>query len=87
MDNEELRRISRYLYFILNYIIGFPDEIDIRRTTTNLRDDIFRMTSESTNVGYEPCLSGSKCEGLRFRSSDDDWMFIYYIHDTIADGE
>ena len=77
MDNDDLRRISRYLYFMLNCIIGFPDEIDIRRTTTNLRDDILRMTCESSNIDRVPCFSGSKCEGLRFNSSDDDWMFIY----------
>ena len=29
-----------------------------------------------TNSGNIPYFSGSKAEGLRFKSSDDDWMFV-----------
>ena len=50
--------------------------INIRRTTTNLRDDIARKWGDIGDEEFEWCYSGSKGEGLRFESSDDDWMLI-----------
>ena len=76
MDNENLVRISRSLDAMLNSIIGPEVIINIRRTTTNLRDDISKKEGDLLNSMYVPCYSGSKAEGLRFTSSDDDWMFI-----------
>ena len=77
MDNEEVSRISSDLYTILDNIIGDPVEIEIRRTSTNLRDILLRKEHELGNTEFIPCYSGSKAEGLRFKSSDEDWMFIY----------
>ena len=34
------------------------------------------MEGELGNSSEKPVFSGSKAEGLRFKSSDDDWMFI-----------
>ena len=51
--------------------------IHVRRTTTNLRDDILRKVCKSTKYAQIPIFSGSKAEGLRFESSDDDWMFVH----------
>ena len=76
MASEELSRASRSLYTVVNNVIGHEVIINIRRTTTNLGDDINRKGSEIDNGEYEWCFSGSKAEGLRFKSSDDDWMSI-----------
>ena len=77
MDNGRLRRISRGTHALLDRIIGPEIIINIRRQTTDLRDDISRLESELGNIKTMPCFSGSKAEGLRLKSSDDDWMFIY----------
>ena len=61
---------------MLSHIIGNEEEVKIRRTTTNLREDILRMVCESRNVNHIPIFSGSKAEGLRFKSLDEDWMFV-----------
>ena len=74
---NNLVRISNNLNTKLNFIIGTEVVINIRRTTTNLRDDIFQTHGEMNNLERVPCYSGSKAEGLRFESSDDDWMIIY----------
>ena len=77
MDNENLRRISSSLHVLLTAIIGPEVFINVRRTTTNLRDTLLRVESELMNWKKIPIFSGSKAEGLRFKSSDNDWMFIY----------
>ena len=77
MDIRNLGRISCSLDAILNTIIGREVLINVRRTTTNLRDDLFRREHELLNSKYLPVYSGSKAEGLRFKSSDEDWMLIY----------
>ena len=74
---DDLVRISCSLHAVLSAIIGSDEDVYIRRTATNLRDDILRMEREWTNGEAIPCYSGSKAEGLRFKSSDEDWMFVY----------
>ena len=69
-------RISRTLDFMLDNMIGSEVIINVRRTTTDLRDDLYRLQSELSDFQYIPVYSGSKAEGLRFKSSDDDWMLI-----------
>ena len=68
--------ISRSLHSMLTKIIGSEKMIHVRRTTTNLRDEILTKVCESQNANIIPIFSGSKAEGLRFSSSDDDWMFV-----------
>ena len=75
MDDQ--RRISQSLYVSLNSIIGPEEIIHIRRTTTNLRDKVYRSVKEMTNSELIPYFSGSRAEGLRFTSSDEDWMFVH----------
>ena len=77
MESEDVSRISRDLHGVVNMIIGHPEVIKVRRTTTDLRDYIFKRECELGNDVAMPVFSGSKAEGLRFESSDDDWMFIY----------
>ena len=80
-DNEDegdidLDHISRTLHGAMNDIIGSDQLVHIRRTTTNICDDVLKVDNELINSGYLPRYSGSKAEGLRFESSDDDWMFV-----------
>ena len=78
---------------MMTQTIGSEEEVHVRRTITNLRDDILRMEVESTNSHETPIYSGSKAEGLRFESSDDDWMLVHryinvitsYSHTTLYD--
>ena len=56
-------------------IIGNEEEVNVRRTATNTRDHILKMVADSTNCDAIPIFSGSRAEGLRFKSSDEDWMF------------
>ena len=77
MNSEELGCASRSLHVVMNRIIGPEIIVNIRRTTTNLWDDIKRMESELGDEEYIVSYSGSKGEGLRFVSSDDDWMLIF----------
>ena len=80
MDVADLSRVSCSLYTLLDFIIGSKAIIDVRRTATNLRGDLERQCIESTKLDNRhvlPCYSGSKAEGLRFQSSDEDWMYIF----------
>ena len=65
------------LYALVNSIIGPEVLTEVRQTTTNLRYDINWIYSKLDNVDYVMCYSGSKAEGFRFKSSDEDWMNIY----------
>ena len=76
-DDDDLSRISRSLHVILNGIVGSEEEVLIRRTATNLRDKINRVGRRLANGQTVPIYSGSKAEGLRFKSSDEDWMHVY----------
>ena len=76
-EYKYLGSISRSLNAMLTVIIGPEVFIYIRRTTTNLRDDIYRIQFELANSDIVPCYSGSRAEGLRFESSDEDWMSIH----------
>ena len=57
--------------------VGTEEAVLIRRTGTDLRDDVFMMERELTNGDTIPCFSGSKAEGFRFKTSDEDWMYVY----------
>ena len=77
MDDIGLNRISQSLYSQLNRVIAPDVIIDVRRTTTDLRDYVFKRISEFTGNDTYPVFSGSKGEGFRFATSDNDWMYIY----------
>ena len=77
IDGNDIKDISLSLHAAMNNFIGRDELVLIRRTATNLRDEINRMVNESTNAETIPIFSGSKAEGLRFKSSDEDWMFEY----------
>ena len=73
---DELTRISNCLYDALCGVIGSDVIVHIRRTATNLRDDVNRMVVEEYDLFSVKYFSGSKAEGLRFRTSDYDYMFV-----------
>ena len=75
--DAELSLISVGLYRLVSEIVGPEKMIDIRRTVTNLRNDFFKLRDKGLNAPWYGYLSGSKGEGFRFSSSDDDYMFIY----------
>ena len=72
-----MSRKSRDLYRVVNDIIGEPVIINIRRTTTNILDYILQGEGELMKSPVFQVYSGSRAEGMRFKSSDHDWMFIY----------
>ena len=77
VEDNDLSRISSSLHVVLNEIVGSEEEVLIRRVTTNLHDDIVRMELKSSrSFKTIPYYSGSKAEGLRFKSSDEDWMLV-----------
>ena len=76
MDNNELSRISRDLFKQVNAIIGHEAIVNIRRTTTTLRDNVYKRMCEVHDIPLQACYSGSKAEGFRFKSSDEDWMYL-----------
>ena len=77
--NGRLECTSRSIDVVLNVIIGPEVIIKVRRTTTNLWDSISKIQSEVVDSERVSAYSGSRAEGLRFESSDDDWMLIYRI--------
>ena len=75
MDHQ-LHWISQSLFTRVNGVIGDEVIVDIRRAVTNLRDDVVSSMAVLHNMDKEQCYSGSKAEGFRFESSDEDWMFL-----------
>ena len=86
MDPEsDIRQISKGLYYLLNDIIGHDTVIKVRRTISDLRDKFEVFVSDTVNQPCVLCYSGSKAEGFRFESSDDDWMTIFRDIKVISD--
>ena len=76
MDNEKLNLVSGNLHAILDKVIGSERVISINRTATNLGDDVLKKKCEVAEYSWMPRFSGSKGEGFRFKSSDDNWLLI-----------
>ena len=77
MKDEMLNLFSGNLHTILDKVIGSERTININRTATNLGDDVLRKKCEVAEYSWVPRFSGSKGEGFRFKSSDNDWLFIF----------
>ena len=77
LDMDNLQRISQSLFALLCGVIGSDVIVHVRRTATNLQDNVTRMVEEAHNIPRIRYFSGSKAEGFRFRTSDDDWMYVY----------
>ena len=86
MDSEsELGLISKGLYQVVDRIIGNETFIKIRRTIRDLRDKYEFIISDVKGEWWNFVYSGSRAEGFRFRSSDDDWMLISKDTKVITD--
>ena len=75
MFYEYNRLFCRNVFFTLS--AAHNKIIDIRRTATNLKNDFYKLRSEGLHTPCYGYLSGSKVEGFRFSSYDDDYMLIY----------
>ena len=77
VEMNKVSRISQNLYAMLNMIIGDDITIHINRTTTDLEDDVRKMVLQEADEDAMLYYTGSKAEGFRFKSSDDDFMIVY----------
>ena len=93
---EDLALISRGLYRVVGEELGTEKVVDMRRRVMALEQSL-RTASVIDDAKYEDTfLSGSKCEGFRFASSDEDFMLIcrnirvvFYLqtHDQYNNGQ
>ena len=51
--------------------------MDMRRRVMALQQSLETASCTDDNTYEDEILSGSRCEGFRFASSDLDWMLIY----------
>ena len=73
---EDLSLISRGLYIVLCENMGTEKAVDMRRRVMTLQQNL-NTSMMGRNKTYEDnLLSGSKGEGFRLSTSDDDWMLI-----------
>ena len=78
MESEsDLELISNGVYRMVDEIIGHETVIKVRRTIGDLRDRFEFVMSYLGNLPIININSGSKAEGFRFSSSDDDWLVLY----------
>ena len=73
---EDLRLISRGLYRVVGEELGTEKIVDMRRRVMALRQTLKAASYKDDNPFEDSLLSGSRCEGFRFVSSDQDWMFV-----------
>ena len=75
---EDLRLISRGLYRVLGekLELGTEKAVDMRRRVMALEQSLRTASYTDDNLFEDTILSGSRCEGFRFASSDLDWMLI-----------
>ena len=77
MDTNEMSLISIGLYNQISDIVGREKIIRIRRTVTDLNNELYKAYGEALSLPTHAYLSGSKAEGFRFSSSDYDYMWVY----------
>ena len=73
---EDLRLISRGLYRVVGEKLGTEKIVDMRRRVMALWQSLMTASCTDDSLSEDKLLSGSRCEGLRFASSDHDWMLI-----------
>ena len=73
---EELPLISRSLYRAVGEELGTEKIVDMRRRVMALQQSFDTTWMRFDNAYEDKLLSGSLCEGFRFASSDEDWMFV-----------
>ena len=73
---EDLGLISRGLYILVGDELGTEKIVDMRRRVMGLDQSLMTASCRDDNLFKDVLLSGSRCEGFRFASSDYDWMLI-----------
>ena len=73
---EDLRLISRGLYRVVGKKLGTEKVVNMRRRVMALEQSLNTASYRDNKEIEDVLLSGSRCEGFRFASSDLDWMFI-----------
>ncbi|OWF44156.1 uncharacterized protein LOC110458757 [Mizuhopecten yessoensis] len=74
-DQDELYEKSWILYHILDRFIGNREKVAALRRLTVIQDKLGRFT-ENAPCECEPFTTGSLSEGIRFKGSDVDTMYI-----------
>ena len=74
---DDLRLISRGLYNVLNEEIGTEGIVDMRRRVMALKQILHTAKYRYDEEWEDIILGGSKSEGLRFVSSDYDYMIVH----------
>ena len=74
---EDSRLISHGLYRVVGEKLGTEKVVDMRRRVMALEQSLKTASCTDDDPSEDEILSGSRCEGFRFTSSDEDWMFIY----------
>ena len=74
---NELRLLSTGLHTLASAIIGPEKVVGIRRTVSDLANDFDMYQLTGPGSSFYMHSSGSKGEGFRFSSSDEDIMLIY----------
>ena len=73
---EDVRLISRGLYGAVSRKLGTESIVNMRRRVMGLQQHLNTAKMRYDEHYEDDILSGSECEGFRFRSSDRDWMRI-----------
>ena len=76
-DMDDLKLISRGLYKVVGAKLGTEKIVDMRRRVMALEQSMFTTIWRHNEKWEDTILSGSKCEGFRFASSDIDIMIVH----------
>ena len=75
---NEVSQISVGLHRLTSDIVGHKTIINLRRTVTDLTNDFYEcLVKVDDKISIHSFISGSKGEGFRFSSSDEDYMFVH----------
>ncbi|XP_062602209.1 uncharacterized protein LOC134263859 [Saccostrea cucullata] len=80
---DHIPRLSDAVYVGLCHEIGSPTEVRIRREVMDIEEEVRRPVNIMR--GFEQMRSGSRREGFRLRTSDEDWMCWPPGHKVICD--
>ncbi|KAK3098100.1 hypothetical protein FSP39_016103 [Pinctada imbricata] len=83
-EDTDIASISYKLYKIVNREIGSKEIIKIRRTVNKVSDKLEQEENRGL-CNHDHLSSGSRAEGFRFPTSDDDQMIVYNTIKVIMD--
>ncbi|XP_061190454.1 uncharacterized protein LOC133198373 [Saccostrea echinata] len=80
---DHIPRLSEAVYVGLCDEVGTPTEVRFRREVDDTKEVL--MKPMDIRTGFKKIKSGSKREGFRLKTSDDDMMFCISNHKLICD--